>query len=180
MPYPFSMSSSRIVLLIALLTNANRSLSTQIDFWWGLRCGCCPPSAWPPDCRCSGCGFEGYADAFVLNPVGHFGLVPAIFLVTFPLVQVIVFFLLATIGFAACWTSWLGAATATGVVSSTLTGLTASGSGVTGCAFALCFNFNFMTGAEKWNPAAETRKVSPTTLEAVDHLFWFYKLLPLS
>ena len=24
--------------------------------------GCCPPSAWPPDCRCSGCGFEGYRD----------------------------------------------------------------------------------------------------------------------
>jgi len=25
--------------------------------------GCCPPSPWPPDCRCSGCGFEGYRDA---------------------------------------------------------------------------------------------------------------------
>ena len=25
--------------------------------------GCCPPSAWSPDCRCSGCGFEGYRDA---------------------------------------------------------------------------------------------------------------------
>ena len=28
--------------------------------------GCCPPSAWPsawpPDCRCSGCGFDGYRD----------------------------------------------------------------------------------------------------------------------
>ena len=24
--------------------------------------GCCPPSVWPPDCRCSGCGFEGYRD----------------------------------------------------------------------------------------------------------------------
>ena len=48
---------------------------------------------------------EGLGDAFVLNPVGHFGLVPEIFLVTFPLVQVIVFFLLTTIGFAACWTS---------------------------------------------------------------------------
>ena len=63
---------------------------------------------------------EVSADAFILNPAGHFGLFPEIFLVTFPLVQVMAFFLLATIGFAACLTSLLGAAT--GVVSSTLTG----------------------------------------------------------
>ena len=24
--------------------------------------GCCLPSPWPPDCQCSGCGFEGYRD----------------------------------------------------------------------------------------------------------------------
>ena len=24
--------------------------------------GCCLPSAWPPDCRCSGCGLDGYRD----------------------------------------------------------------------------------------------------------------------
>jgi hypothetical protein len=24
--------------------------------------GCIPPSDWPPDFRCSGCGFEGYRD----------------------------------------------------------------------------------------------------------------------
>jgi hypothetical protein len=24
--------------------------------------GCVIPSAWPPDCQCSGCGFQGYRD----------------------------------------------------------------------------------------------------------------------
>ena len=25
--------------------------------------GCCPPSAYPPDCQCLGCGFKGFQDA---------------------------------------------------------------------------------------------------------------------
>ncbi len=31
--------------------------------------GCCLPSLNPPDCRCSGCGFDGYRDQIS----GHFG-----------------------------------------------------------------------------------------------------------
>ena len=33
--------------------------------------GCCPPSAWPPDCRCSGCGFDGYRDEISGQGLGY-------------------------------------------------------------------------------------------------------------
>ena len=33
--------------------------------------GCCPPSAWPPDCRCSRCGFEGYRDVISGRGLGY-------------------------------------------------------------------------------------------------------------
>ena len=33
--------------------------------------GCCPPSAWPPVCRCSGCGFEGYRDVITGEGLGY-------------------------------------------------------------------------------------------------------------
>ena len=33
--------------------------------------GCCPPSASPPDCRCSGCGFEGYRDVITGEGLGY-------------------------------------------------------------------------------------------------------------
>jgi hypothetical protein len=33
--------------------------------------GCCPPSVWPPDCRYSGCGFEGYRDVISGQGLGH-------------------------------------------------------------------------------------------------------------
>jgi len=32
--------------------------------------GCCPPSASPPDCRCSGCGFDGYRDVISSQGLG--------------------------------------------------------------------------------------------------------------
>jgi hypothetical protein len=33
--------------------------------------GCCPPSASPPDSRCSGCGFDGYRDAISGQGLGY-------------------------------------------------------------------------------------------------------------
>jgi hypothetical protein len=33
--------------------------------------GCCPPSASPPDCRCSGYGFDGYRDAISGQSLGY-------------------------------------------------------------------------------------------------------------
>jgi len=33
--------------------------------------GCCLPSPWPPDVKCSGCGFEGYRDV-----ISGFDLLP--------------------------------------------------------------------------------------------------------
>ena len=63
-------------------------------------------------------------------------------------------------------TPWVGVVTLeTGVLTTDGKGVGASGT-IAG-ALASCFNFNLITGDEKWNPAAETRKVSPTTLEDV-------------
>jgi hypothetical protein len=33
--------------------------------------GCCPPSASPPDCRCSGYGFDSYRDALSGQGLGY-------------------------------------------------------------------------------------------------------------
>jgi hypothetical protein len=35
--------------------------------------GCIVPSPWPPDCQCSGCGFEGYRD--VISGFGDYPLI---------------------------------------------------------------------------------------------------------
>ena len=99
---------------------------------------------------------------FFLNPAGHLGLTAFTFFVNLPFTQVIVdFFITVETGL----TADSGEGVAVGVGEGSTVG--ATGSGVTGCAFALCVTFIFMTGAEKWNPAAETSKVFPTTLEDV-------------
>jgi hypothetical protein len=78
-----------------------------------------------------------------LYPVGHFGFTPNTFLVTLPLVQVIIIFL-ATAG--------AGLAGIT-VLTSGLAVLVAAGATST-FGGSVCINLTFNVGAEKVNPSA--------------------------